>query len=177
MRIQLTIPSPLGLLTLSSDGDSLTGLDFHATPTAPEPNAASLPVFQETQRWLDLYFAGSIPDFLPPLAPAGTPFQQLIWQELQHIPYGQCTSYGSLARRAAAALGREQMSARAVGSAVGRNPIPILIPCHRVIGVNGALTGFTGGLDIKKALLRLEGVLLEEPKDRVPDFQDCFARK
>lgn len=152
--------SPLGKIILVSNGTALTELDF-----AEDVSAASamrtqkdLPVFEEVSRWLDAYFAGRDPGALPPLAPHGTAFQQAVWKILRRIPYGTTTTYGRIAAHIAAARGG-RMSAQAVGGAVGRNPISIIIPCHRVIGADGSLTGYAGGLDKKEYLLRLEGVL------------------
>ena len=152
--------SPLGRIVLMSDGTALTELDF--AEGVPEVSAVhtqkDLPVFREVCRWLDVYFAGRDPGALPPLAPHGTAFQQAVWNILRGIPYGTTTTYGGIAARIAAARGG-RMSAQAVGGAVGRNPISILIPCHRVIGANGSLTGYAGGLDKKEYLLELEGVI------------------
>ena len=117
-----------------------------------------LPVFGEAVKWLDLYFAGKEPDFMPALSPSGTTFQQAVWEILRTIPYGATTSYGTIAKCLEKRAGK-RMSAQAVGGAVGRNPISILIPCHRVIGANGSLTGYAGGLDKKEYLLELEGVI------------------
>ena len=147
--------SPLGQLTLASDGEALCGLWFegqkHFGRGASQPwKMGEVPVFAQTKRWLDLYFAGQAPDFLPPLAPQGTAFQQAVWKLLAEIPYGQTVTYGQIARK----LGCP--SAQAIGGAVGRNPISILIPCHRVVGGNGALTGYAGGTHRKLALLTLE---------------------
>lgn len=138
--------SPVGPLMLTSDGTALTSLSFGASL---EPNMA-LPLFREAFTWLDTYFSGRDPGPVPRLDPAGTAFQQKVWKELLAIPFGATRSYGSLAR--AVGCG----SARAVGQAVHANPIAILIPCHRVIGADGSLTGFAGGLDIKRRLLTLE---------------------
>ena len=151
--------SPLGKIILVSDGAALTELDFaEDIPAASgEHVQKDLPVFEEVSRWLDVYFAGRDPGTLPPLAPHGTAFQQAVWKILRGIPYGTTTTYGGIAAHIAAARGG-RMSAQAVGGAVGRNPISILIPCHRVIGADGSLTGYAGGLDKKEALLRLEGV-------------------
>ena len=148
--------SPLGDITLASDGMVLTGVWFEGQkyfgstfgPLASLP--AELPVFEETCRWLDIYFSGREPDFMPPLSLRGTLFQQRVWKELLPIPYGQTVTYGELAHR----LGCR--SAQAVGGAVGRNPISIIVPCHRVVGTNGSLTGYAAGLDRKRALLELE---------------------
>lgn len=153
--------SPLGGITLASDGDALTGLWFDGQKyfgAGLSPNAVEgeLPVFRQTRRWLETYFAGRAPDFTPPLGPAGTPFRLSVWTVLGKIPYGKTATYGEVARELARVRGMEHTSARAVGGAVGRNPISIIIPCHRVLGQGGALTGYAGGLDRKAALLALE---------------------
>ena len=177
--------SPLGLLVMVSDGESLVRLDFVrnaekeesdlvadvvfcggcATEVGNEAddvnyvndvNYANDVVLSKTKRWLDGYFAGRRPDFAPPLKPQGTHFQELVWQLLLDIPYGATTTYGELAQAVAQRLGKERMSAQAVGQAVGHNPIAVIIPCHRVVGKNGQLTGYAGGLERKKALLALE---------------------
>ena len=153
--------SPLGGITLASDGIALTGLYFDGEPGCPPCDAAhkkDLPIFGEAMRWLDLYFAGKEPDFMPVLNPTGTTFQMSVWAILRTIPYGETTTYGAIARRIEQQE-KKRMSAQAVGGAVGRNPISILIPCHRVIGANGSLTGYAGGMARKEFLLRLEGVL------------------
>lgn len=138
--------SPVGPLALASDGTSLRELRF-GPPTEP---AADLPLFRAAFAWLDEYFSSRDPGPTPPLSPAGTVFQQRVWRELVRVPFGETVSYGALAK--AAGCG----SPRAVGQAVHNNPIAILIPCHRVIGANGSLTGFAGGLDTKRRLLTLE---------------------
>lgn len=153
--------SPLGGMTLVSDGTALVGLYFDGQKYAAEGLDAThtqknLPVFEEARRWLDVYFSGRKPDFTPPTAPAGTAFQQSVWEILRTIPYGETTTYGAIARRIEQNTGC-RMSAQAVGGAVGRNPISILIPCHRVIGADGSLTGYAGGIDKKERLLRWEG--------------------
>jgi methylated-DNA-[protein]-cysteine S-methyltransferase len=118
-----------------------------------------LPIFNETKSWLDRYFAGQRPDASAlPLAPIGGAFRQSVWDILRRIPYGKLTTYGEIAREIAAASGKTGMSAQAVGGAVGRNPISIIIPCHRVVGANGSLTGYAGGIGTKVKLLELEGV-------------------
>jgi len=153
--------SPLGGITLASDGIALTGLYFDGERDFPDLSTArkkDLPVFGEAMRWLDLYFAGHEPDFSPTLNPTGTAFQQAVWAILRTIPYGATTSYGTIARRIEQKT-KKRMSAQAVGGAVGRNPISIIIPCHRVLGADGSLTGYAGGLDKKEYLLGLEGVL------------------
>lgn len=153
--------SPLGGITLASDGKALTGLWFDgqkyfAAGLDAAHQQQPLPVFEETKRWLDCYFSGQEPDFLPPLAPRGTEFQQEVWALLRQIPYGETVTYREIARQIARRRGIPSMSAQAVGGAVGRNPISILIPCHRVVGANGSLTGYAGGLEKKQALLALE---------------------
>ena len=158
--------SPLGAVTLASDGEALTGLWFdgqrrYGSTLGREWEEKALPVFQETARWLDLYFGGTVPDFRPPLRPNGTAFRRLIWELLLEIPYGQTVSYASLAEKAAARLGIPRMSAQAVGGAVGHNPISLIIPCHRVLGADGSLVGYAGGLDRKAQLLALEGAKRE----------------
>lgn len=153
--------SPLGGMTLVSDGTALVGLYFDGQKYAAEGLDAtrtqkSLLIFEEARRWLDIYFSGRKPDFMPALAPHGTAFQQSVWEILRTIPYGETTTYGAIARRIEQNTGC-RMSAQAVGGAVGRNPISILIPCHRVVGTNGSLTGYAGGIDKKERLLRWEG--------------------
>ena len=159
---RVVIGSPLGMLTLASNGKSLTELQL----TKPQETTRvmghqELPVFAETCRWLDHYFAGEHPGFLPPLAPPGTPFQQKVWRELLTIPYGQTASYGDIARRIGC------RSAQAIGQAVHRNPIAILIPCHRVIGADGSLTGYAAGLEVKRKLLWLEQAIKQNTKNNV----------
>ena len=156
--------SPVGNLILSSDGTNLTGLwiegqKYFGVTLEKNIIKKDLTVFEDTKRWLDLYFAGKNPDFLPALAPKGSEFRQLIWKYLLEIPYGETTTYGSLAKKAAKDMGKESMSAQAVGGAVGHNPISIIIPCHRILGSNGSLTGYAGGIEAKKYLLALEGIL------------------
>ena len=146
--------SPIGTLLLTSDGTSLTGLWMGKVPSGAA--APQLAVFREAAQWLDAYFAGEPGTVNFPLSPSGTAFQQLIWKLLSTIPFGQTRSYGELAKEAAAIMGKKFMSSQAVGGAVGRNPISIIIPCHRVIGANGALTGYAGGLSRKEWLLRHE---------------------
>ena len=147
--------SPIGPLWLTTDGIHLTGL-WMKDPgsTIPDP---SVPVLSDTCHWLDAYFRGekTTPDSLP-LSPAGTAFQRRIWDILLQIPYGQTRTYGEIARELAYQLGKEKMSAQAVGGAVGRNPISIIIPCHRCVGVGGALTGYAWGIEQKAWLLRHE---------------------
>ena len=144
--------SPVGPLTLVSNGMALTGLYFGP----PSESRTCLPLFQDAFAWLDIFFAGHDPGPTPPLAPGGTAFQQRVWRQLGNIPFGATMSYGAVAQ--AVGCG----SARAVGQAVHRNPIALMIPCHRVIGADGRLTGFAGGLDVKRRLLILEGSLQAE---------------
>ena len=152
--------SPLGGILLASDGEALTGLWFEGQRYAPAPPPGApeppLPVLREAERWLTVYFSGHQPSFTPPLRPAGTPFQRTVWDLLLRIPRGETISYGALAEQTAAVLGRPRMSAQAVGGAVGRNPIALIIPCHRVVGADGRLTGYAGGLWRKERLLALE---------------------
>ena len=159
--------SPLGKILLAADESGLTGLWFegqkyYAASLGAEHEWRALEVFAQTKRWLDRYFSGGRPGSLPPLHPAGTPFQIAVWESLSAIPYGRTATYGEIAERVAEKLGKSHTSARAVGSAVGRNRISILIPCHRVVGADGSLTGYAGGLERKWKLLKLEGVDLSE---------------
>ena len=151
------IDSPLGGITLASDGEALVGLWFDgqkyfAAALAPAHESKYLPVFKETERWLDIYFGGKEPDFTPPLALRGTAFQKAIWDILLFIPYGGTMTYGEIARR----TGITRISARAVGGAVGRNPVSLIVPCHRVVGADGSLTGYAGGIERKRFLLEME---------------------
>ena len=156
--------SPLGgNITIASNGECLTGLWFDGQKyfgrTLPAAyKEADLPVLQAAKAYLDAYFEGRAPGCLPPLRPAGTPFQQAAWAALLRIPRGQTTTYGRIAQGLAGDGALASPCAQAVGSAVGRNPISIFIPCHRVVGADGSLTGYAGGIDKKVALLRLEGV-------------------
>lgn len=166
MEYRSVYSSPLGELTLVGDEERLTGLYFPTGRKAGRlenskeavAQAGELPVFQRTKGWLDLYFSGKEPDFMPPLALSGTPFRMDVWEILRTIPYGRTVTYGEIARRIAAKRGIAGMSAQAVGGAVGSNPIGILVPCHRVVGAGGSLTGFGGGLEAKRTLLALEGI-------------------
>lgn len=183
--------SPLGQMTMISDGKGLTALSFRGqkydrtdaaenivtvlesrrasseiveenggkeNKSAPDirEESGACAVFDRTQEWLDLYFSGCEPDFAPPLSAKGTPFQEMVWEILRKIPYGKVISYGEIARQIAEKKGIGSMSAQAVGGAVGRNPVAIIVPCHRVVGSDGKLTGYAGGLDKKEALLKLE---------------------
>ena len=118
-----------------------------------------MPVFEEARRWLDIYFSGAKPDFALPLHLTGTPFQLDVWRILCQIPYGETTTYGRIANRISEERGLPGMSAQAVGGAVGRNPVSVIVPCHRVVGVDGSLTGYAGGIDRKIRLLMLENFM------------------
>lgn len=163
--LALRMPSPVGTLTLVADATCLREIHF---PKERHPSKRPLPhegenaVLRETRRQLDAYFGGGLQAFDLPLDPHGTDFQREVWAMLARIPYGATWSYGELARR----IGKPD-AVRAVGAANGRNPIPIILPCHRVIGADGALTGFGGGLPTKQFLLQLEGAL--------PPENDLFA--
>ena len=153
MEVFTQYPSPVGILTLTSDCTTLTGLwmeQQHFDHAALFPQD-ELPVFTAARYWLDAYFAGRHVAAEFPLSPAGTPFQREVWKILLTIPYGETTTYGTIAKQ----LG-EKMSAQAVGQAVGKNPIGIISPCHRVVGANGQLTGYAGGIENKQWLLRHE---------------------
>ncbi len=153
--------SPLGALTLASDGEALTGLWFDGQRwyaeglTGYEPEK-ELPVFQQTEAWLAAYFEGRDPGFTPPLHLEGSAFRQRVWAQLKKIPYGQTVTYGEIADALALESGHRP-APRAVGGAVGHNPVSLIVPCHRVLGAGGRLTGYAGGLERKLALLRLEG--------------------
>ncbi|MDR0888774.1 MAG: methylated-DNA--[protein]-cysteine S-methyltransferase [Coriobacteriales bacterium] len=157
--------SPVGTLRLASDGESLTGLWIEGQKYEGGTIGKELvpkddfPVFSQTKDWLKRYFAGDKPEINElPLAPIGGEFRQGVWRLLTQIPYGEVTTYGALAQAMAKAAGKAKMSAQAVGGAVGHNPISIIVPCHRVVGSNGSLTGYAGGIGIKQRLLQHEGV-------------------
>lgn len=155
------VDSPLGGITLASDGQALTGLWFDgqkyfADTLTEQHEERALAVFEQAERWLDLYFSGRVPDFTPPLRLKGTPFREEVWRILMTIPYGQTMTYGEIAAILASRRGLAGMSAQAVGGAVGHNPISLIVPCHRVVGADGALTGYAGGLEKKRWLLDLE---------------------
>ena len=155
--------SPLGGILLAADAVGLTGLWFDggkyfADHLPAEHTEQGSPILIETKRWLDIYFAGSAPDFMPPLHPSGSDFRKAVWKLLLEIPYGKTVTYGELAKKLAVQMGIPRMSAQAVGGAVGHNEISIIIPCHRVVGTNGSLTGYAGGIEKKIKLLELEKV-------------------
>ena len=153
--------SPLGGITLSSNGTELTGLWFDGQKyfgdTLPKKyEEKSLPVFEQSVYWLDIYFSGKAPDFTPPLCMQTTPFRKSVWEIMLTIPFGKTMTYGEIAEIIAKQKGLSKMSAQAVGGAVGHNSISLIIPCHRVVGTNGSLTGYAGGIEKKVQLLTLE---------------------
>ena len=159
--------SPIGNILLAADDIGLTGLWFEgqkyfALYLDKKHKKKELSVFEQTKKWLDIYFAGQEPDFKIPLHFCGTNFQNEVWEILYSIPYGQTMTYGEIAKWLAAKRGVKRMSAQAVGGAVGRNEISIIVPCHRVVGTSGSLTGYAGGIDKKIALLKLEGGFKDE---------------
>ena len=162
--------SPLGGLTAASDGDALIGLWFDGqkhfgSTLSPCYEEKPLPVFSETEAWLRLYFSGQKPDFTPKLLLRGTDFQKAVWEILRSIPYGETRTYGEIAQEIRRRPGAGAMSPRAVGGAVGRNPISLIIPCHRVMGSGGKITGYAGGIDKKIRLLQWERAdRFEEPE-------------
>ena len=158
-----TYDSPIGTLLLAADEVGLCGLwlsgeKYFADHLPAEHVQKCTPVLAKAQQWLDIYFSAKEPDFMPPLHPVGSEFRQAVWQLLLQIPYGKTVTYGQLARKLAKQRGILRMSAQAVGGAVGHNEISIIIPCHRVVGAGGNLTGYAGGIDRKIRLLKLEGV-------------------
>ena len=159
--IYTTYESPLGTLTLYATASALVGLTFPTqSVNCQEPvvidKTISSPILQQTIQWLDQYFVGQVPTITIPLAPQGTKFQQNVWSQLEHIPYGSSLTYGELSQRVFNSP--TPRGAQAIGSAVGANPISLIIPCHRVLGKGKALTGYTGGLSIKRALLSIEHI-------------------
>ncbi|MEA5004021.1 MAG: methylated-DNA--[protein]-cysteine S-methyltransferase [Christensenella sp.] len=165
MYYRATYQSPVGKLTLACDGEHLVGLwmegqkYFGGTIREEMPEQNEMPVFIAAKEWLNRYFAGEKPEIAElPLQPIGGEFRQDVWQILCGIPYGTVVTYGDIAKKIAAKRNQKSMSSQAVGGAVGHNPISIIIPCHRVVGSNGSLTGFAGGIQAKIKLLALEGV-------------------
>ena len=150
MTVYAYYESPLGKITMEAEEGALTGLWFTRDSEREMPESDSK-IFDETKRWLMDYFAGKRPDFMPELRLQGTAFRNIVWNILRTIPYGETVTYGAVA-----AMGKTRMSAQAAGGAVGHNPICLIIPCHRVIGSDGSLTGYAEGLWRKEALLRLE---------------------
>lgn len=156
-----TYNSPMGGITIASNGEALTGLWFDGQKyfgdtLLKDYEEKELPIFDETKRWIDIYFQGKEPDFTPPIFLDATPFRKAVWDILLTIPYGYTMTYGEIADRIAKQNGIAKMSAQAVGGAVGHNPISLIVPCHRVVGTNGSLTGYAGGIDKKEKLLALE---------------------
>lgn len=155
--------SPLGNLLLAADDMGLTGLWFEgqkyfALGLDKEQKETEIPFFENIRQWLDLYFSGKNPAFSVPLHFTGTAFQNAVWEILCAIPYGQTTTYGNIAKQIATQKGLPRMSAQAIGGAVSHNRIAMIVPCHRVVGANGSLTGYAGGMDKKIQLLQLENV-------------------
>lgn len=171
MKYKYEYSSPIGKIILTSDGEKLTALCFdfdrYFSAKAKMAQYKDLEVFAQTVKWLDMYFKGEEPNFMPPIRLEGTEFRKRVWEILQTIPYGKVVSYGEIARKIAEKRKVPRVSAQAVGGAVGHNPISIIVPCHRVVGANGNLTGYGGGLDKKIALLKLEKV----------DMKNFFAPK
>lgn len=167
MQYTAAYQSSVGDVLLAADETGLTGLwfegeKFYALSLDPEHEERETPIFAITRRWLDIYFSGHEPDFMPPVHMIGSEFRRCVWELLLQIPYGTTVTYGDLARQVARRRGLRRMSAQAVGGAVGHNGISIIVPCHRVVGTNGSLTGYAGGVDKKRRLLELEGVDMEK---------------
>jgi methylated-DNA-[protein]-cysteine S-methyltransferase len=165
------VKSPVWILTVASDGENISGLwieeqKYFAKTLGKDVREQHLPIFENVQEWLDIYFSGKEPDFMPPLMPKGSSFQAAVWNILCKIPYGRTTTYGEIAKQLEQENKDARTSARAVGAAVGHNPISILIPCHRVIGKNGDLTGYAGGIGTKFKLLQTEGVKISDRSGR-----------
>jgi methylated-DNA-[protein]-cysteine S-methyltransferase len=165
MYYSTTYHSPVGSITLACDGNNLVGLwiegqKYHGDTVAETMiEKDDVPVFDAAKNWLDRYFAGKKPAVSElPLSPIGGEFRQGVWSILCEIPYGETTTYGAIAKKMAAKMNKESMSSQAVGGAVGHNPISVIIPCHRVVGSNGSLTGYAGGIGTKIKLLESEGV-------------------
>lgn len=165
MYFKTTYPSPIGLMTIACDGKNIIGLwnegqKYHGSNIWEKMTMKEdIPVLEATKKWLDRYFAGKNPAISElSLAPIGGEFRQIVWNILCQIPYGKVITYGDIAKMVAAKMNKSTMSSQAVGGAVGHNPISIIIPCHRVVGANGSLTGYAGGINMKVKLLELEGV-------------------
>lgn len=167
MQYMTHYTSPLGEITLASDGKAIIGLWFDGQKydrsiLLPNYQEQELPIFVETKKWLDDYFAGKEPNFTSAIALDCSPFRREVLQILMDIPYGKTITYGEIAKELAKKRGLAKMSAQAVGGAVGYNPISLIIPCHRVVGTSGSLTGYSGGIQRKLALLQLEKVNMEK---------------
>ena len=160
--------SPFGGITLASNGEALIGLWFDGqkyyadTLKAEHIEQNDLEVFEQTQLWLDIYFSGKNPDFTPPLTFRTTEFRKRVWEIMLTIPFGHTMTYGDIARIIAKERGLKSMSTQAIGGAVGHNAISLIIPCHRVIGTNGSLIGYAGGIDKKMQLLQMEKALSKD---------------
>lgn len=157
--------SPIGSIIITSYETEITGLIFKGESEAEvlsDKKYKETSAIKEAKRWLDIYFSGKNPGYIPAINPKGTEFQKLVWKLLLEIPYGKTTTYGEIAGKIAEIKNVSRMSAQAVGGAVGKNPIAIIIPCHRVIGKNGKLTGYRYGMDKKISLLALEGADMEK---------------
>jgi methylated-DNA-[protein]-cysteine S-methyltransferase len=159
--------SPIGGITMASDGESLCGLWFDgqkyfASTVKGETDDKTLPVFEQTKKWLDIYFSGNEPDFMPKLSLNGSKFRKAVWDILLTIPYGSVMTYGEIARIMAKQSGIAKMSAQAVGGAVGHNPVSIIVPCHRVVGTNGNLTGYAGGIDKKSVFSKTKRLIYQK---------------
>jgi len=153
--------SDIGGITLASDGQNITGLWLDGQKYFPymlleKALPEDLPVFETAKKWLDIYFSGVEPDFQIPIHLEGTDFQMCVWEMLCTIPYGETTTYGAIAKQIAHDRGISKMSSQAVGNAIGRNPVSVIVPCHRVIGAKGNLTGYAGGIERKAELLKIE---------------------
>lgn len=161
MQYITTYQSPLGEILLAADEIGITGLWFegekyYALNLDSDHKERETQLLSDAKNWLTIYFSGKEPDFMPPMHMLGTAFQKTVWEILRTIPYGETTTYGKIADQVAQKRGLKRMSSQAVGNAVGRNELSIFIPCHRVVGTNGSLTGYAGGIDKKIALLKLE---------------------
>ncbi|MBQ4486945.1 MAG: methylated-DNA--[Oscillospiraceae bacterium] len=170
MNYTLHYTSPFGGITLASDGEALTGLWFDGQRYFPnlygnETGKNSLPVFVQTKEWLDIYFTGRDPGFTPPIKLLTTQFRREVCEIMLTIPFGSTSTYGEIAAIISERRGGEKMSAQAVGGAVGHNPISLIIPCHRVIGNDGSLTGYAGGTELKRKLLKMEGAAFKNGDD------------
>lgn len=158
MKYTKRVPSPIGELTLVAVGNQLTEIRFdNAGPVKGEAVEEETPVLAQTRQWLEIYFEGRDPGFLPDMAPEGSDFQKSVWKHIAKIPFGSTETYGSIAKKIAEERGILRMAAQAVGGAVGANPIPVIVPCHRVMGSGGKMTGYGGGIDKKVILLGIEG--------------------
>ncbi|MCG7339025.1 methylated-DNA--[protein]-cysteine S-methyltransferase [Staphylococcus sp. ACRSN] len=167
MHYKIHYDAPIGRITLTSDGINLTGLWLpkhkdYENHYSEKLVSSDLPVFDKVKQWLDEYFLGNNPEINFPLAPEGTAFRKQVWDLLLEIPHGKTVTYGEIAQAVGLKRGKTTMSSQAVGGAVGSNPISIIIPCHRVVGKDGNLTGYGGGIDTKIALFKLEDMNMDD---------------